>query len=154
MRERVVSHLTVVALVVWVLVTSTAAQLLAAEPGPFSERPFAKSLVIGGAVALPLILVDIARRPRKFWRWGVGLWGLILWLSAWSGAFGDDSDIDQIIGWGVMLGGLIGLPLIVGSAIGWTWNRLRNALRRRPRRWRVRLSEHSLHFERRTKPGD
>lgn len=136
------------AVATWVVVTWVTALILPGEPGPFSERPFAKALLIGGSVGMPLIARDLLHRPRRWWVWGLGVWGSFLMLSAWSGAFGDDSDIDQIIGWGVILGAAIGVPLILSSFVGWLWNRGRRAVDKRPRRWRAQVQGNSVEITR------
>lgn len=134
--------------VAWVVVTSVTSLILPPEPGPFSERPFAKALLAGGSVGMPLIALDLSRRPRRWWVWGLGAWGGFLMLSARSGAFGDDSDIDQIIGWGVFLGAVIAIPLILVSLVGWLWNRGRDAVDKRHRRWRAEVQGDSIEIAR------
>ena len=143
-----------VGLVTWVAVTWVTVALLPSEPGPFSERPFAKAVLIGGAFGVSMMAIDLWRHPRRLWLWGCCAWGVILCLSAWSGAFGDDSDIDQILGWGVFLGGVIGIPLIFASVISWIWKRGNHAIQARPRRWRVKVGDRSLEIARRKNPPE
>jgi hypothetical protein len=147
-RASVGRHLVLLGLMSWVLVTWISESVLPDEPGPFSERPFARALLIGGAVGMTLMIVDLFRNPRRVWLWGLVLWGAILCLSAWSGAVGDDSDIEQVIGWGVLLGGVIGLPLILANMIAFALTRASRAIQDRPRRWRVSVDEDSIELGR------
>ena len=145
---RLTNHLWLVGLAAWLLVSWITVSLLPADPGPYSERPFAMGLLTGGAFGLLLIAVDLWRHPRRFWLWGLLAWGVILCLSTLDGVQRRDSDLDQTIGWGFVLGGLIGIPIIVVSALGWVWNRAARAAGRR-RRWRVEVDDGSLKLSRR-----
>ena len=148
-RLRLTDHLWVVGLVASFLITWIAALLIPAGTGPYSERPFAKALLLGGALGVSFLVVDVARHPRRLWVWGLAGWGVMVCFSAWSGAFGKDSDIDQILSWGFLLGGLVGLPLIIGSSIVWIWKRAAHAIGGRPRRWRAEVHDNSLEITRR-----
>jgi hypothetical protein len=64
-----------VGLVTWVGVTWVTVALLPSEPGPYSERPFAKALLLGGVIAVPVMAVDLIARPRRLWLWGLVAWG-------------------------------------------------------------------------------
>ena len=127
--------------------------MLPAEPGPFSDRPFAKGLLAGGLVALPIMGWDLMRHPRRVWLWGLATWIAIITYSAWQGAFGDDPDIDQVVAWGIVLGGLVGLPLIAGHLF---WVLLRVARQgikvrsaNRKHRWRVEERDGFIEISRR-----
>ena len=122
--------------------------MLPPEPGPYADRPIAKALLIGGVIGLPLIFLDLIRNPDRIWLWGSGIWIAMITWSAWSGTFGQDSDILQILGWGFILGGLVGLPLVViGLAIELGRAVSRRASRSRWR-WHVRSSGNSIEVSR------
>ena len=148
-RFRLHRQLWLIGLLSWFLVGRVAVTLLPAETGPFSERPVARAILIGGAVGLPLMVTTLIRSPRRLWLWGLCVWGVILLWSARSGAFGDDSDIDQILGWGIGLGGLAGVPLIVFSAARWLVAEVRRATKERSRKWRVDVTGKALTITRR-----
>lgn len=129
------------------------AQVVPPGPPGFDERPVAAGVLLGGVLALPLLIVDLTRRPRRRWVWGLVLGGLILSWSAWSGTFGEDSDIDQILAWGFMLGTFVAAPLIASSVIEWAWTKGREVFDRRPRRWGADVRNQSIEFTRPTGCG-
>jgi hypothetical protein len=138
----------------WTALTWVTVNLLPANPGPYSERPFAKAVLLGAVVGIPLMSVDLVRHPRRVWLWGLLAWSVILSMSAWSGASGEDSDIVQILGWGFMLGGLVGIPLIIGSTVAWIWRRTARSIKNRPRRWRALVHDNVVEVIRTKDPRD
>ncbi len=153
MKTRLLDLLWLVGVATWALVAWVAVSLFPAEPGPFHDRPFAKALLLGGVIGTSIMVTDLVRHSRRVWLWGLCAWGAAVCWAAASAAFGDDSDIDQILGWGVVLGGMIGVPLIIYSGVEWVWNRTGRAVRERPRRWHSHIKENSIEITRRKDPS-
>ena len=133
----------------WFVVSWSFLAIFPPERGAFSERPFAKALLYGGVVGLAIMTLDISRNPRRAWLWGITAWGVLVCWSAWSGGFGDDPDIDQILGWGFGLGGVLAIPFFVGSLVSWVWRRAGRAIQERPLRWRFSVGKDSVEITRR-----
>ncbi len=138
-------------LVLWIVATAVVANVLPAEPGPYSERPGAKALLIGGVVALSSMIIDLVRHPRRLWLWGLVAWASLFCYGLITAILGTDSDIDQLMGWAFLGGGLVGLPLIVASIAIWTGKTVRGWIERRPRRWSLALKPDGLEIVRRSR---
>jgi hypothetical protein len=134
-------------IVAWILSSWLVLSQLPAEPGPYSERPIARALLIGGLVGLTLMVIGLVAHPDRSWLWGVAVWNLAICLSAWDGISRNDSDLVQTIGYGFFLGGVVAAPLILASLAAW----IRARWARRPRRWSAVIDGDGLEFVRRTR---
>jgi hypothetical protein len=98
-------------LAAWIVIAWVVEKLIPEKSGPFAERPVGVAILVGAVFGLSTMIVDLIRAPHRRWLWGLTAWGVVLSLNVLAGI--NDSDLDQWIGWGVGLGGIAGLPLIV-----------------------------------------
>lgn len=129
------------AVALWALVASVALELLPPEPGPFTDRPRAWALLVGGCCALPLAVADFVRE-RRVWLGTLVAWGILYCLGLVDTIRSGDSDVAFLIDVSFVLPGLVLFPLFAVSLLVRAWMR-------RPRRWRVEIEHSKLVFVRR-----
>jgi hypothetical protein len=100
-------------LAAWIVITWVVEKLIPKQSGPFEERPVGIALLVGAAFGLSAMIVDLIKAPHRLWLWGLTAWGVLLSLNVLAGI--NDSDLDQWIGSGVLMGGIVGIPLIVAD---------------------------------------
>lgn len=124
-NQRPIPFFWAVGVAAWYVMSRILLNVLPPQPGPHSERPLALALVGGGFMCMAFTGIDIVREPRRLWLWGLAGGAAIFCLNVGFGIVVRDSDLDQWIGWGSMLGAVATMGTLFLNVLIWAVEKLR-----------------------------